>query len=266
MAVLVNQMPPTQTIFPTPSKPRLPTPLIRHASAPASPELNIDFTSAGENHKIKSLHSFASPQRSSTKPRPKHGLLSELSLTQSLTSRLRHDRDSWRSLAERQKPDLAAAERVVQQQTSTICYLEDENVKLRNRNAEEFSMGQQIFTRFQELISKHDNLADQLNDALRTIIRLKKSDRSKEKVQQRNLRLKATLQRYTSQVPLPQQIHEDSIATLQEALALANERIGELEAKGEALLEVLERRHDNSGSGDEREMEEKTVEEDLLEL
>jgi hypothetical protein len=79
---------------------------------------------------------------------------------------------------------------------------------------------------------------------------LKKSDRTKGKVWQRNLRLKATLGRLSSQVSLtPDQTAE---ATLLEALALANERIEELELKGEVLIHALEE-HEDSYEEDEDE-------------
>ena len=105
------------------------------------------------------------------------------------------------------------------------------------------------------MVTKHEKLVDQLNDSDRTIARLKRSDRAKGKVWQRNLRLKATLQRYTLQATSgPLQPDADTQASLMEALALVNERIEELESKGSALLDALEKRNDSSGS-DEDEME-----------
>lgn len=253
MAVVVNQSHLTQTKFSTPAKSRLLRNLVRHASAPASPRLTNDLTNAGEALDINKICSISSTQVRATASRSPYGLLTEPSLARSLASRLRRDRDNWRSLY------------LVQQQASTISRLKDECIKLRDRNVEDVSTGQTLCTRFQDLVIKYDNLVDQLHDALRTISRLKKSDRSKGKVQQRNLRLKAALQRCTSQATLPVQADEDFVATLQEALSLANDRIIELETKGEALVVVLKKRNGSSASENEEEMEEGVLEGGLVE-
>jgi hypothetical protein len=169
-------------------------------------------------------------------------------------------------LALKQEQDLIAAHKDLDDQARSITELEEENAKLRFRHEEDTTAGRQLYSRFQGLISKHDKLVDHFNDAVRTIARLKRSDRAKEKVQQRNLRLKATLQRCTSQgISATTQAAADTEATLREALALANERIEELETKGEALLDALERRNDSCGSDDDEDMEGRDVEAQVLE-
>jgi hypothetical protein len=84
-------------------------------------------------------------------------------------------------------------------------------------------------------------------------------------VQQRNIRLKATLQRYTSQgTSATTQAAADTEATLREALALANDHIEELEITGEALLDALEKRNDSYGSDDGDGMKEGEAEAGVL--
>ncbi|CAN9398846.1 unnamed protein product [Alternaria sp. RS040] len=183
----------------------------------------------------------------------------------SLAALLRRDRDNWRTLALKQEQDLKAAHQDLEDQARSILKMEQELAKLRFRHEEDTIAGRQLYSRFHVLISKHDKLVDQFNDAMRTVARLKKSDRTKGKVQQRNLRLKATLQRYTSQgTSAATQAAADTESTLRGALALANERIEELETKGEAMLDALERRNDSCDSDDEEELERGDVEAGLL--
>lgn len=238
----------------------------RHASAPTSP-LTLESRLPSEGSFTNShQHALPSPKSPQTTSRSKQGLLSELSWAQSLTARLRRDRDNWRSLALKQEQDLTAAHEDLEHQTCVISEIEHENAKLRFRHEEDRTAGGQLYSRFQVLVSAHDKLVDQLNDAMRTVARLKKSDRTKDKVQQRNLSLKATLQRYTAQsTSATTQAAADAESTLREALALANERIEELETRGEAMLDALERRNDSFGSDDDEEMGERNVEAGLLE-
>jgi hypothetical protein len=248
-------------------KSRLLRSLTRNVSAPVSP-LTLEFyrPSEGSFSTNHHQHSPPSPKSPQTASRSKQGLLSELSWAQSLTSRLRRDRDNWRSLALRQEQDLQAAHQDLEDQTRSISNIEEENSKLRYRNQEDTTAGRQLYSRFQILVSQHDTLVDQLNDALRTVARLKKSDRTKDKVQQRNLRLKATLQRYTFQgTSATTQAAADTESTLREALALATERIEELESKGEAMLDALERRNDSCGSDEDEGISERDIEAGLLE-
>ena len=241
---------------------RLRKSLVRHVSAPLTLESRRPSEGSLSTNNQLLLPTSRTPASS---PKPKHSLLSELSLAQSLASRLRRDRDNWRSLAQKQEHDLIAAHEDLKQQAYSISKIEEENAKLRTRHDEDTTAGRQLYSRFQELINKHDKLVDQVNDAMRTITRLKKNDRSKGKVQQRNLRLKATFQRYTSQGTLDTtQAAADTDATLREALALANDRIEELKTKGEALLDALEKRNDSCGSDDGDEIREGDPEAGLL--
>ena len=241
---------------------RLRKSLVRHVSAP----LTLDPRQPSEGSlNTNNLLSLPSPRTPTSGSKSKHGLLSELSLAQSLASRLRRDRDNWHSLAQKQEQDLIAAHDDLGQQAHSISEIEQENAKLRTRHEEDTTAGRQLYSRFQELINKHDKLVDQVNDAMRAITRLKNSDRSKGKVQQRNLRLKATLQRYTAQgTSATTQAAADTEATLREALAVANERVVELEAKGEALLDALEKRNDSSRIDDGEGMKEGDAEAGVL--
>ncbi|CAO2649143.1 Nn.00g100920.m01.CDS01 [Neocucurbitaria sp. VM-36] len=268
MAILLDDKPTIPNDFATPAKSRLLSTLVRHVSAPASPLLSLDAFSPSEGSlSITKPHLFTPLRPSAAVSRSKQSLLSELSLAQSLASRLRRDRDNWRSLAQKQVNDNTAAENTIKERAHAISSLEDRIADLHHRNEEDRSKGKQLYTRFQGLITKHDKLVDDLNEALRTINRLKKSDRAKGKVQQRNLRLKATLQHYTSREGGSSTLKSDASveATLLEALALANERIEELESKGKGLLDLLEERKDSSGSDTVVESEEEDVEEGLRE-
>jgi hypothetical protein len=251
MAVMFAEPPLASTADPMS---RLRKSLVRYVSAP----LTLETRLPSEGSNLSKQHSLPSSRTPVTPgPKSKHGLLSELSLAQSLASRLRRDRDNWRSLAQKQEQDIIAAHEDLKQQAHSISEIEQENAKLRTRHEEDTTAGRQLYSRFQELISKHDKLVDQANDSTRIIVRLKKSDRSKGKVQQRNLRLKATLHRYTSQgTSATTKAAADTEATLREALALANDRIEELETKGEALLDALEKRNNSCGSDDEEATEE----------
>ena len=267
MAVLMDEKPAMQNIFATPAKSRLLRTLVRHASAPASPRLTPDaFIPSEGGLNITQLRLLPSPRSSTAPSRSRQNLLSEISLAQSFASRLHRDRDNWRSLAQRQTSDVTAAENVIKEQACTIAELQEEKASLDRRLEDDHSKGKQLHSRFQDLITKHDKLVDQLNDALRTINRLKKSDRAKGKVQQRNLRLKAVLQRYTSRGGSSTSLSDAGIeATLIEALALASEHIEDLESKGEALLDALEERNAGSGSDGESEMKERDAAAELLE-
>lgn len=84
------------------------------------------------------------------------------------------------------------------------------------------------------LLTMFKSVTEQLNVAHRAILRLKKSDRAKGKVQQRNMALKAHMRAHVCGR------EGEREQTLMEALAMANERIGELEGAGQRLLDALE--------------------------
>jgi DNA repair exonuclease SbcCD ATPase subunit len=218
-----------------------------------------------ENFNTNKHHNLLSPRLPQASPRLKYNLLSELSTAQSHISRLRRDRNKWRSLAQKQEQDLITAHQTLEQQTHRISKVEAKNAQHKRQHEEDISAGKQVYSRFQTLATSHDKLVDQVNDSLRTITQLKKSDRSKGEVQQRNLRLKATLKCYTLQgTSAIIRAADDTEATLREALALANERIEELESTGEALLDALDKRNDSCGS-EVDEMEEAAAELTVLE-
>lgn len=184
-----------------------------------------------------------------------HGLLTELSFTQSQASRLRSDRDQWRSTAQTREMQLLAAELQVEQQERTIFLLNHQNGALREEHEADATTSKTLLARFRRAVTKQDKLVETLDEASRQLTQLKKSDRAKGKVWQRNLRLKAALHQCASRKASPSaQGQAGTESALQEALAMAQERIEELESKGEALLEALDKRNDSCGSGEDEDM------------
>jgi hypothetical protein len=168
---------------------------------------------------------------------------------QSLVSRFRLERVEFCNTAQIQERQLLSNERELERQKREIVIMEDENAALVTRHEEDVSASNRLIALFQGAVAKHDLLVHQLNDAMRTIARLKKSDRAKGKVWQRNLRLKTTLQRFQSHSSSSSAAADTSTEdALQEALAMAEERIEELESRGEALLEALEKQNYSCGS------------------
>lgn len=192
-------------------------------------------------------------------PQSKLSLLSELSTAQSLASRLRIDRDRWRSAAQDQNRQLLLTDHDRKQQAHIIANLNKENADLRAGREGEVSASTKVI---QDITTQLNHLANQLTEALRTVARLRRSDRAKGKVQQRNLRLKATLQRHMSATTSTPD--ESAKAALQEALAMAKERVEELESAGESLLEALDERSDSAGFEEEQDGEAKAVEAEVV--
>lgn len=224
-------------------KARLLKGLVRHASAPARPQMKLDRVASGEGRRSYSKqNSSLSTQLSTANLRPSSQPLNELAIAQAVVSRLRLERDEWRATAQLQERQLFANDRDFKRQEQAIPVLEDQNAALRTEHEKDVALNNQAFARLNESIIKHDKLVNDLADSTRAAERLKRSDRAKGKVVQRNLRLKATLQRYTSQASL--EPDANTKATLMEALALANERIQKLESEGQSLLEVLDERND----------------------
>jgi hypothetical protein len=224
--------------------------LVRHVSAPYLHPIPDSSVPHATHQQMSKQHSVAWPRVSETSPWFTSSSFPEPSLTQSLVSHLLLERDAWRNTAEIQKRQLCATEEENKRQACAIDILKSQNTTLSAKHDEDIEAHNTLSARFRNVLNNHDKLIDQLNSSERTIARLKKSDRTKGKVWQRNLRLKATLGRLSSQVSLtPDQTAE---ATLLEALALANERIEELELKGEVLIHALEE-HEDSYEEDEDE-------------
>jgi myosin heavy subunit len=231
-------------------KARLLRGLVRHVSAPARPQITLRRTTSNrEFHRISKEKPPLFQRSLATSLRSKPDLLSELSLAQSNVSRLCIDRDEWRTTAKIQEGQLLANERELEHQGYRINALEGQNVALQAEHEEVVSANNRLFVRLRDAVSSNDRLVGQLKDADRRIVRLKKSDRAKGKVWQRNLRLKAMLHQYTSQTASsPSQRDTSTETSLLEALASASERIEELEKKGNALLDVLEQRNNSCGN------------------
>ncbi|EAT88954.2 hypothetical protein SNOG_03749 [Parastagonospora nodorum SN15] len=201
------------TLLPIP-KTHLLKGLKRHASAPARPPMTVDLSK--------------------------------------ITSQLRVDRDEWRTTAQLQEQQIAYHEQELEHQRHAFALLEEQHAAVGAERKEIILANDNLFTLFREAVNKHDKLADDLNESKRATARLKKSDRAKGKVLQRNLRLKSTLQRIGMQASCsPAAPNANTEASLLEALAAAAERIDELESKGEALLEALETRDDSSENEEE---------------
>lgn len=252
MAVTIDSTP--ISLLPT-RKTRLLNGLKRHASAPARPPMTLDLSKISEGHKQMSKHRSAPRSRSSASPlRPKTNLLNELAIAQSETSRLRVDRDEWRTTAQVQEQQFAYHEQELEHQRRAFASLEEQHAAVGAERKEIILANDNLFTLFREAVTKHDKLAEELNESKRATARLKKSDRAKGKVLQRNLRLKSTLQRIGMQASSTRAAPDaNTEASLLEALAAAIDRIDELESKGEVLLEALETRNDSCGSDEEEE-------------
>ena len=263
MAVPV-EIPPRSTI-PKP-KARLLKGLARRASAPTRSHLSIGISKPGEGRRVGEQCSIPFPHSPTVSPRLGSNLLSEFAVIRAATSRLRFERDEWRNTAQTQERQLLASQRYLRAREAAIADLEHENAALHAANEEDVVANNSIFDRYRDAITKHDKLVDELNEKERALARLKKSDRAKGKVWQRNLRLKATLQRFTSGAISPiAQTKANTESSLQEALALAAERIEELENTGSKLLEALEERNDSCGSEeDEEDGEARLLEADVV--
>jgi hypothetical protein len=164
-------------------KARLLRGLVRHVSAPTRPQITLcRTTSNGEYRRISKEKPPLSPRSSATSLRSKPDLLSELSLAQSNVSRLRIDRDEWRTTAKIQERQLWANEWELEHQGYRVNTLEGQNVALQAEHEEVVSANNKLFARLRDAISSNDRLVGQLKDADRCIVRLKKSDRAKGKV------------------------------------------------------------------------------------
>jgi uncharacterized protein YdcH (DUF465 family) len=138
-------------------------------------------------------------------------------------------------------------------QSRIIANLTSQNLHLKDRLTDALATGKSLLERFKDMTAKHDSVVEQYNELNRTTMRLKKSDRAKGKVQQRNLSLKAIMGAHICSG----KGREDALL---EALALANERIEELEGAGETLLDALEK-HDGDDCSSDGENEDKDEEE-----
>jgi len=252
MAVTIDSI--TISPLPTP-KTRLLNGLKRHASAPARPPMTLDLSKISEGHQKMSKQRSAPRSRNSASPLgPKTNLVNELAIAQSVASRLRIDRDEWRTTAQVQEQQSAYHEQELEHQRRAFASLEEQHAALCDERNEIIMANDNLFNLFREAVTKHNKLADELNESKRATARLKKSDRAKGKVLQRNLRLKSILNRVGMQASsTPAAPDANTEASLLEALAAAIERIDELEGKGEVLLEALETRNDSCGSDEEEE-------------
>lgn len=232
-------------------RPRRLRPLTRHTSMPMSSISSLDALHLSDSgHKNKAY--LRSPSHLSAISRSKHWVQSESNQTSSLITQLRRDRDSWRSLARNQERSLIAAQHDLTEQAQAMSAIEANNNRLRHAHAEGVTATRYLYSRLQSLIADNNKLLDQLDDTMRTVAKLNKSDRAKGKVLQRNLRLKAALQHLSLHSASSSSQSDTSVdSNLREALAIATQRIEELESKGVALTEALEKQDDSHGDEDE---------------
>ncbi|EMD61941.1 hypothetical protein COCSADRAFT_38743 [Bipolaris sorokiniana ND90Pr] len=113
-----------------------------------------------------------------------------------------------------------------------------------------------------EATTKRDRLASQLHEAKANMTKLRRSDRTKEKTQQQNIHLKALLHRqsvkynttkYSTAATFRGVTAALNQNILQSALSAAIERIDELEARGQALLDALLDALEEQGTSSEEE-------------
>jgi hypothetical protein len=223
--------------------------LKRHVSAPGRPSLALDARKTSEAHE-KTTALCSSPQlrlpRTSLFPQPT--LLNDLAIVQSANARLRIERNEWRTTAELRKNQISYHEQDIMRQRRGMTVLEEQNAALQTKCAQAILDKESLNTHAGEL-------ADQLNEANRNLARITKSERLKGKVQQRNLRLKATLKRISMRaMEEPTRGDVENKMALKEALAFSCERIEGLESRGEALVKELEKREDSPGGLSRAEM------------
>lgn len=227
--------PPLSPAYP---KSRLLRSIARHVSAPIDPSV-----------RESEHHSSPTPKTSLLPPTSKHSLLSELSLAQSVASRLRRDRDTWRTLAAERAQDLESTYQSLQEQARMLSSILERSLKLQAECKATTKSTAKLYSQVTRFKTKHEKLIADLNDAKCTIVRLRRSDRSKDKVQQQNLRLKALLRicslKGSTAVATSTHPVTDAETALREALGLALERIDDLEGSGSVLLDELEKHNDN---------------------
>ncbi|KAF2262570.1 hypothetical protein CC78DRAFT_316473 [Lojkania enalia] len=240
--------PNTRTSAPTNMKNRTPLTLLpRHAS-----HLDLPTTHLASPTELRTI------LRSPTPIVLEEGEAShcvQLTAAKSLISRLRRDRNHWRTLSLAQRREIKDLSHTFKLSNTKFTNLSNTNKSLQSRLADALATGRSLLGRFHNVSAKCDDLDKKLEEADCNILRLQKSDRAKEKVLQRNLRLKAHLGSMAKQ---------SSEQTLREALNAAIERIEELERVGEKLMEALDKIDENDGS-ESGEEDSRIGEVDLLE-
>ncbi|KAI8935834.1 hypothetical protein NX059_007351 [Plenodomus lindquistii] len=161
---------------------------------------------------------------------------SHLSLMTCTVAGLRHERDRWRSHVKNISAHAFA-------QTRMLSAAEEEIINLRKEKTETECTHQALQARFDDLMDKHMHVTEQLQNVKRMFVVLRRSDRKKGHFEKSHLRLKSAFKRFMmgngcaggEKTDAGVEVH------LREALALATSRIEELEKRGEAVLDVLEK-------------------------
>lgn len=107
--------------------------------------------------------------------------------------------------------------------------------QLETQLADAFTTGKKLLARFKRVEAENETLKADCFDARRVSARLKKSDRAKGKTQQRLLSLKAHMGAHAC--GSDESGREDALL---EALAVACQRVEELEEAGDKLLDALD--------------------------
>ncbi|KAF2792651.1 hypothetical protein K505DRAFT_307284 [Melanomma pulvis-pyrius CBS 109.77] len=171
-----------------------------------------------------------------------------------LAARLRLDRDHWRTRSLRQDSQLLAADLHIKAFQHNIFTLTTANTDLQNRLDKAMENYKMRNSDYHTMCDRNYQLIELIENCENRNTKLRKSDRMKEKVHQRNLRLKAQIQGHVCGNK------GDNEQTILEALAAANERIEELEKAGEKLLDALDWMGDSDGSDSSEEGEEENGE------
>jgi len=156
------------------------------------------------------------------------------------------DREYWRSRSLPQETRLSQLCRHHSIFQRSIAALTAQNAELQAR------LGATLQAKNDEddaIALENARLLSQIAELSTQLAKLRRSDRAKEKVHQRNLRLKAAMSGHRC----AQKKDGDTMReqTLLEALSVSNERIEELEQVGERLLDAMDEsdEEDNGGFG-----------------
>lgn len=166
--------------------------------------------------------------------------------TQILTSRLRLDRDRWRSIALQRAAQLETMEQQKQDQERTSSVLRNEISTLVTASRAVANYNPDV-----QMVSNTDaNLTQQVDDLTIRCKKLTKSDRAKGRSLNRNLQVIVALRSLVARNRSPEEDSNDNKPALLEALAMALARIEELELHGAKVLGALESLDDTSDEGE----------------
>lgn len=171
---------------------------------------------------------------------------------QTLSSRLRLDRDRWRSIALQRSKQLDTMEMQKQERERTIAALRDE-VRTLEPGSGTYSKYNNNNNNMQMKSVENTYLTQQIEDLTRTCKQLRKSDRAKGRSIDRNFQLIVALKSLAAKSRTANGLSSNNEPALQEALAMAITRIEDMELHGTKVLEALEGLNDTSGEDEAEE-------------